>query len=95
MKIWRSMINALRAMRGCSDQAERRQFVPRELPREDKRKAEEVAKSFEEARKANARVAMGAIVTASRAMANESGVQARLRGMLSEVDKGRGHDGRA
>jgi hypothetical protein len=94
MTKWRSMINALRSFCGCPAQTERRHFVLRELPGEEKRKVAEVAKSFEQARMANARVSMGAIVTASQAMANESRAQAFLRGMLDEVDKGRDHDGR-
>ncbi|KQO53596.1 hypothetical protein ASF24_04460 [Methylobacterium sp. Leaf86] len=96
MRIWRTMLNALWPSRSAP--SDRTRFIRRE-PGCDQEKAvreEEtaVAKELSEAKAANARVSMGAIVTASQAMAAESRAQAFLRGMLNEVDKGRGHDGR-
>lgn len=54
----------------------------------------EQEKHLEAAQKANNRAVMVTVFTAAQSMKEESRVQAMLRGMLDEVDRGRGHDER-
>jgi hypothetical protein len=67
---------------------------PRPLPVKVRPEREGQISDLERAKKANDRAALGVVVTSSQAMAEESSVQAMLRGLLNEADRGRDTDGR-